>query len=211
VSHEPDENALSATLVTLAGTPDDASEVRPLLGLLATLSVLHVRTVEYAAVTGPHIGDDTLVAARQTLVHAWDDYVTLIDWPGFADAVARFGLNPSVTVQVFTAGGTAETMLSLYSRDERAMAPLDAGLWRLSGTESPYLTEPPEPEPGARDLLAGYAAAMAIRGRVQRALSCVEVRQHCCGPDAYRWLCAYADRCGTTMAAAAEAVLHGDV
>jgi hypothetical protein len=229
---ESNGSALAAGLIALAGTADDTPEVEALLLRITKLAAERVAAVDYASVTG--LGDRgfTMVTTSSDLVAAIDaaqftqggpcvqaledqapvDVLgldSMIRWPGFAAEAARLGLDATVSLPLFTGSGAATAVLNLYGRDEVAMAPLAAGIWRVYDPDRPlpFLTGPRPPEPGAQELLTGFAGAVAVRSSIQQAFYRIMDRQQCHASEAYEWLRVYAAETGTTLPAAAHAVL----
>lgn len=225
---------LAAGLIRLAETPDDAPAIEPLLRQITQFAVDRVAAVSYASITGLRGEEHTLVAASSDLIRAVDDAQfdqggpcvqalrdqspvdalgrkAMIDWPRFGAEADRLGLTASLSIPVFTGSGAAAAVLNLYGRDDVAMAPLVAGIWRIYDPERPlpYLLAPPEPEPGAQDLLTGFAGAIAVRAVIQQAIGRIMDRLDCAPGEAYRRLCAQAARTGITLRTAAEAINNG--
>jgi hypothetical protein len=225
---------LAAGLIQLAETPDDAPDIEPLLGQITQFAVDRIVAVSYASITGLRGEEYTMVAASSDLIRAVDEAQfdlggpcvqalrdqapvdapgrkAMIDWPRFAAEADRLGLTSSLSVPVFTGSGVAAAVLNLYGRDDVAMAPLAAGIWRIYDPERPlpYLLEPPRPEPGAQDLLTGFAGAVATRAVIQQGRVRIMDRHECVAREAYQWLCAHAAASGDTLRAAAEAINNG--
>jgi hypothetical protein len=231
MSIEHTGGGLAAGLIQLAETPDDAPDIEPLLRQITQFAVDRIVAVSYASITGLRGEGYTMVAASSDLIRAVDeaqfdqggpcvqalqdqapvdatDRKAMIDWPRFAAEADRLGLTAALSVPLYTGSGAAAAVLNLYGRDDIALAPLVAGIWRIYDPERPlsYLLQPPPPEPGAQDLLTGFGGAVAVRAVIQEALSRIIDDHDCTAGEAYQRLCADAARTGTTLRTAAEAI-----
>jgi hypothetical protein len=105
----PPQGPLAATLSTLAGTPDDASQIDAILGEIARLAADVIEPVSYGSITAFRAGAPTTVAASSQLALAVDlaqyadgtgpcvdalsegrpvdvaDAAAVMAWPGFRD------------------------------------------------------------------------------------------------------------------------------
>ncbi|GAA4604568.1 GAF domain-containing protein [Actinoplanes octamycinicus] len=232
------DDSLAGALVALAGTPDEASDLDERLARIARLAVDRVAAADFASVTTLRDGSYTTVACSGELVRAVDqiqyddkdgpclealrenravtvpDIATSVRWPGFARVALRLGLRASVSLPLFTAGGAAVASLNLHGRDDRAMAPLIAGVWDVYDPDRDLPAGVRRPEPaddGARELLAGFAAAVAVRSRIQQALALLRERHAETMQDAYHRLVGMAAESGRSVRVAAETVLAGDL
>ena len=249
------DSSLAVSVATLAGTPDDASDVDARLGEIAQLAVDRISAVDYTSITA--LGDDgyLTVAVSSDLIRAVDDVQyelggpcvqalkeqaptgalsgfgepagsgefdgseefegsgplsdNRMRWPGFVDAAARLGLTRTVSLPLFTGSGAAAAVLNLYGRDEAALAPLAAGIWIVYAGKPPsWYSGPLESvDAGARELVVGFAGAVAVRATIQHALSLITDRYDSSAVQAYHWLRTHADRTGHTLTEAAEALI----
>jgi hypothetical protein len=189
---------LVRSLVELAGTPDDASDVDRHLLTIVQLVAGVVDPVDYASVTAYRRGGITTVAASADVALAVDraqyadgtgpcvdtvrtgrvtpvpDIATTIAWPGFRAEAQRLGLQASLSVPLFAGRGVDVAALNLYSRDGAALAPLTA---RIRAVYDPYGTatpdETPRVDPGGEQLVTGLTAAFAVRAVIQQAIGLV--------------------------------------
>lgn len=146
---------LSESLVTLAGTPDDASDIPGQLAKIIQLIANLVTPVDYASVTAHRDDAYTTVATSGDLALAVDlaqyadrvgpcldaietgtpmsapDIATTMAWPGFRDEALRLGLRASLSVPLFAGRGVPIAALNLYSHDPDTMAPLIAEVWAV--------------------------------------------------------------------------------
>jgi hypothetical protein len=229
---------LAEAIVTLAETPDHASGVEERLGRIASLAADRIAAADYASITTLTGDEYTIVAASSDIARAVDeaqfadragpclqaletgepvgvpDIAATMDWPGFHEVAPALGLRASVSVPLYNGRGTPIAVLNLYGRDEAAMQPLIAGVAELYATSRELdlrIPRPPVSDPGAEELLAGYAGALSVRATIRLA---VEILAGSAGgsaggsaEDAYTALCAQAADNDTTLSVAAAAVL----
>ncbi len=223
---------LTGCLAALAGTPDDASWIECQLVTVAQLSGDLIAAVAYASVTAYRDDTVTTVAASSDIARAVDqaqyvdqagpcldaldtaspvavpDVTATTWWPGFRDSAHRHGITASVSIPLFAGRGTAMAALNLYSREPAALAPLTAAVWAAydlhdAGTS----THARGLDQGGETLIAGLAAAFAVRARIQEAIGVVMAGTHRTPDGAYLILRMRAAETGATLTDTAEAVL----
>jgi hypothetical protein len=223
---------LVRSLVQLAGTPDDASDVDAQLLTIVQLVADVVDPVDYASVTAHRRGGNTTVAASADVALAVDraqyaddsgpcldtlrsgrltsvpDIATTIAWPGFRVAAQRLGLQASLSVPLFAARGVDVAALNLYSRDAAALAPLTA---RLQVVYDPYGPVTQEEslrlDPGSEQLATGLTAAFAVRAVIQQAIGVVMASTNIDEDRAYLTLRVQAVDQGISLVETARALL----
>jgi hypothetical protein len=222
---------LAEAIIALAETPGHASEVEQHLAAIAALAADRVAAADYASVTTLHGREYTTVAASSDLALAVDeaqyadragpclqaletgepvgvpDIAATMDWPGFHQVAPTLGLRASISVPLYNGRGTPIAVLNLYSRDPAAMQPLIAAVAELYATSRELDLDPggpPVSDPGAEELLAGYAGALSVRATIQLALDILAGSTD----DPYTELCARAAQNGTSLSVAAAAVLR---
>jgi hypothetical protein len=229
---------LAELLVTLAGTPDDVPAIDVHLKILVQLAADRVGGVDYASVTT--LRDDTYctVAASSELADAVDqaqyaghggpcmqslddnrpvtlpDIANTMTWPRFREAAIRMGLSSSVSIPVVIGSGRTVAVLNLYGRDAIAMAPLIVGVWALYDPERPLPSDIdglPALSKGGTELLTGFAEALAVRSTIQLALGMIMSRAGITNDEAYLNLRLRAANSGTSLLAAADAIIRGDL
>ncbi|GAA3388591.1 GAF and ANTAR domain-containing protein [Cryptosporangium minutisporangium] len=216
-THAPDRSSgsgpLARSLVKLAGTPDDASDLDAQLVAIAQLAVECLPAVAYSSTTALREKAYTTVAATSALAAAVDDaqydarsgpclealesgapvavpdMATTMQWPGFRRTARRLGLDASLSIPLFAGRGDAVASMNLYSRDKTAMADVAAHVRAAFGTGD---SAPPKrrhtarpPATGADELAAGLVEALAVRDRIQLAIGMVAGRARCTATDAY--------------------------
>lgn len=226
------EGPLARCLVDLAETPDEASDLDERLALLTRLAADRIAAADFASVTTLRAGAYTTVAVSSELVRAVDEIqnehrdgpcidalhqakpvaaphlLTTVQWPGFTAEALRLGLRATLSVPVFTAGGTAAASLNLHGRDDEAMAPLIDGVWAIFDPDRELPRAPrPCPDEGGRELLAGFAEAVAVRATIQRALYAVMERHGEPVREAYLRLTGMAARTRSSVRDIARALL----
>jgi GAF domain-containing protein/ANTAR domain-containing protein len=229
-------SGLTNDLITLAGTPDDGSDVPVLLRSITQLTADLLPPVTYASVTvhqndadvtvamssqvalavdkaqyaedsGPCL--DTLRTAEPTVVPRID---AMVNWPGFRAEARRLGLHASLSIPLFAARGTPIAALNLYSRDTRAMAPLSVAVlatFESSGDgkdEDDFWFD--DLDPGALDLLDGLTGAFAVRTKIQQAFGVVMAGDRVSADAAYTVLRSRAAATGLSLITAAESVVN---
>jgi ANTAR domain-containing protein/GAF domain-containing protein len=224
---------LTVGLITLAGTPDDQSDVPVLLrsiiqyaaDLLAPVSyasitayendafttvamssevALAVDEAQYADQSGPCL--ETLLTATPTAVPRID---ATVRWPGFRAEAYRLGLRASLSIPLFAGRGVPVGALNLYSRDTEAMAPLSAAVLAVfeSSGEGGAAQPSEDLQPGLLQLVDGLIGAFAVRTRIQRALGVIMAAEHGNADSAYAVLRSRAVTTALSLTAAAESVL----
>jgi len=134
------------------------------------------------------------------------DIAATMDWPGFRQVAPALGLRASISVPLYNGRGTTIAVLNLYGRDDAAMEPLIAGVAELYANSRGVDLDAdgaPVSDPGAEELLAGYAGALSVRAIIQLALDILADHSD----DAYTELCARAVESGTSLSVAAVGVL----
>jgi hypothetical protein len=225
---------LAEAIVALAETPDHASGVEQRLAVIAALAADRVVAADYASVTTLRGGEHTTVAASSDIALAVDeaqfadwaglrlqapddsepveaaDTAATMTWPGFHEMAPDLGLRASASIPLYNGRGTTIAVLDLYGRDDAAMEPLITGLAELGDTSrepDPDSGDPPVPDPGAEELLAGYAGALSVRATIQLAVDILAGNTADRIDDAYAELCARAVANGTSLTVAATGVL----
>jgi hypothetical protein len=185
---------LQQQLISLAGTPDDSSQVGAGLVLIARLVADRLAAVEYASVTSRYEGAYATVAASNDPAVAVDeaqyrddagpclealdgeypaavpDIASTITWPGFRDAAGRFGLRASLSIPLFAGSGKTIAALNLYSRHPDAMKALTAAVWAAYEPELPEPGTNDDLDSGSREFTAGLIGALALRSMIQQAI-----------------------------------------
>ena len=226
-------SGLTEDLITLAGTPDDGSDVPALLRSITQFAADRLPPVSYASVTthrddgyvtvamssevalavdeaqyaedsGPCL--EALLTAEPTAVPRID---ATVNWPGFRAAAHRLGLRASLSIPLFGGRGKPIAALNLYSRDPSAMAPLSAAtlVAFVSSGEDVADAGTDGLDPGARQLVDGLVGALALRARIQLALGVIMATEHVSADAAYAILRSQAATTALSLAAAAERVL----
>ncbi|MFI6077184.1 GAF domain-containing protein [Actinoplanes sp. NPDC051343] len=225
---------LAEALVALAETPAHASGVEQRLAAIAALAADRVAASDYASITTLHGREYTTVAASSDIALAVDeaqfadragpclqaletgepvgvpDIAATMDWPGFHEVAPALGLRASISIPLYNGRGTTIAVLNLYGRDDAAMKPLIAAMAeRYAGSRELDLDAggPPVSDPGAEELLAGYAGALSVRATIQLALDVLAGSTPDRTDDAYTELCARAADNGTSLSVAAAGVL----
>jgi GAF domain-containing protein len=222
---------LAEAIIALAENPGHAPDVEQHLAAIVALAANRVAAADYASVTTLHGREYTTVAASSDLALAVDeaqyadragpclqaletgepvgvpDIAATMDWPGFHQVAPTLGLQASISVPLYNGRGTPIAVLNLYSRDHAAMQPLIAAVAELYATSRELNLDaggPPVSDPGAEELLAGYAGALSVRATIQLALDILAGSID----DPYTELCARAAQNGTSLSVAAAAVLR---
>ena len=225
---------LADAIVALAETPEHASGVEDRLATIATLAADRIGAADYASITTLRGDEYTTVAASSDIALAVDeaqftdragpclealetgepvgvpDIAATMDWPGFHELAPALGLRASVSVPLYNGRGTPIAVLNLYGRDETMMEPLIAGVAELYATSRELDLDaagPPLSDPGAEELLTGYAGALAVRATIRLAIEVLAGRTTGGTDEGYTALCARAAEQGSTLSAAAGAVL----
>ena len=232
------QGPLATGLITLAGTPEYVSTVEVQLREIAGLAAARVDAATYASITRLRGPSYITVALSDEIARAVDDAqyaddagpclealrtgrpvgvpdiaATTMRWPGFHEEAPRLGLHASVSIPLHTGRGGPVAVLNLYGRDQAAMMPLIAEISALQGyplEESAGPGSSALTDEGGRELVAGYAEALAVRARITLALTVIMDENRCTSDDAYVSLCIRAAQAGTDLAAAAAAVIPTD-
>ncbi|MFG1928611.1 GAF and ANTAR domain-containing protein [Cryptosporangium sp. NPDC048952] len=211
---------LARSLVKLAGTPDDASDLDDQLVAIAQLAAENLAAVSYASTTVLRDDAYTTVAATSALATAVDeaqyadgdgpclealdsgrpvsvpDMATTMRWPGFRETARGLGLHASLSVPLFAGRGDAVASMNLYGRDAIAMT--DLSLRVKAAFHTPDPAHRPEAT-GADDLADGLARALAVRDRIQLAVGMLAERTRCSMADAYLSLRVHAADAGIPL------------
>ena len=114
-----------------------------------------------------------------------------------------------MSVPLYAGSGEPVAVLNLYGHDAAAMAPLTEAVWRrykpnpaAGGGEAEDL------EPGASDLMAGLAEAVAIRATIQQAVGLIMAWQAVGALDAYLYLRARAAETRRSLTTTAAAIIQ---
>jgi hypothetical protein len=223
---------LAQSLIALAGMPDDFSTVDDQLTLIARLAADRVAAVDYASVTAIREDAYTTVAASSELAVAVDeaqygeqagpcleplhtgapvpvlDIAATMVWPGFRDHAVKIGLRASMSLPLYAGSGTPVAVLNLYSHDATAMAALTEALWTVYKPGSVAGGQAVDLEPGALELMAGLVKVFAIRATIQQAVGVIMAWEAVGALDAYLSLRARAAEAGSSLTAAAAAVIQ---
>jgi GAF domain-containing protein/ANTAR domain-containing protein len=238
-SHRPpDDDAqqprgpLARRIISLAGTPDDASDIDTRLAAIAQSVADTVGPVAYASITAVRDGAFTTVAASSELAVAVDeaqyaeksgpcldaladgtpvgvgDMDTTMAWPGFRRQAVRMGLSASLSVPLFAGSGVMIAALNLYGHDAVAMASLTARVTAVFDADPPGGADRDEriEDTSDADLIAGLAEAFHVRSLIQRAVGFVMARDRCTAEAAYLSLRVRAAVSGIGLAEIAAAV-----
>jgi hypothetical protein len=223
---------LATCIVTLAGTPDDASDIDTQLTAIARLAADTLPAVSYASVTAVRDGDDTTVAASSELATAVDqaqyaddsgpcldalrdgtpvpvdNIAATMKWPKFREAAERMGLKASLSVPLFAGSGTTIAALNLYSHDLPAMLTLNAWVWTVYNIDPTAHPQPDAPllDAGGQDLIGGLIEAFEVSALIQRAIGIVMVEEGSSIEQAYRILRVRAAEAGASLTDIAAAL-----
>lgn len=222
--------ALARSIVTLAGTPDDACDVDAHLVMIARLAADTLPPVTYASITAVRDGNHTTVAASSELAIAVDEaqyadrsgpclealqgtpvgvdsIAATMKWPGFRGQAAGIGLKASLSVPLFAGSGATIAVLNLYGHDPVTMIPLNARVWAVYHNDPSTDPDPDGPPVDAAgdDLITGLLAAFQVRARIQRAIGVLMAEQCSTAEDAYLTLRGRAAEAGTSLADIADA------
>ena len=220
---------LAKAIVALAETPDHVSGVEQRLAVIAALAAERVAAADYASVTTLRGGAHTTVAAGSDIALAVDEaqfadwaglrlqlpensepvpgIAATMDWPGFPEVAPALGLRASTSVPLYNGRGTTIAVLDLYGRDAAAMEPLINRLAELGDSSREPDCDSPVSDPGAEELLAGYAGALSVRATIQLAVDILAGNTADRADDAYTELCARAAANGTSLTVAATGIL----
>lgn len=229
-----DGSPLAEAIVDLAATPAHASGIVARLTAIARLAVERVAAADYASVTTLQGREYTTVAASHDIAAAVDeaqyadgtgpclealrtgepvtvpDTAATMQWPGFHEAAPGLGLEASVSVPLYAGHGLPIAVLNLYARDSTAMAPLITSVAELyAARRGLSLGLPPLPieDPGAEELVTGYAQALSVRATVQLAVEILAGATGGSTDEAYARLCSRAAEAGDSLTTTAETVI----
>lgn len=227
-------SGLTDDLITLAGTPDDRSDVPVLLRSITQFAADLLSPATYASMTVHRNDDFVTVAMSSRTALAVDDaqYAddsgpcldalrtgeptavpridATVNWPGFRAAAYRLGLRASLSIPLFAGRGTPIAALNLYGHDTQAMAPLSAAVlatFEGSGEDDDDDLWFDELDPGGLDLVDGLTGAFAVRTRIQLAFGVIMAADHVSADSAYAVLRSRAATTGLSLITAAESVL----
>jgi hypothetical protein len=165
-----------------------------------------VDDAQYADGAGPCL--DALVTGAPVGV---PDIDAAVQWPGFHEVAPEMGLKASVSVPLYAGRGDPVAALNVYSHDRVAMAPLIAGISAVHGHPSAQADAALLSgvlDDGGRELVTGYAEALAVRATVRFAIELISMEIGCSRDDSYLSLCLRATEAGTDLAAAAAALIN---
>ena len=228
---------LAESLVTLAGMPDDTSNLDDHLVTIARLAADMVTPVSYASVTVMRENAYTTVAATSELAVAVDkaqyadqsgpclesldegmpvavpDIAATMKWPGFRDTAFQLGLRASVSVPLFAGSGRPVAVLNLYGHDAGLMARLAGRVLAAFDTDVADATrsegpEDPDWDAGSQDLIAGLNEAFAVRTCIQQCIGIIIQRERCTPDSAYLILRGRAAETGESLLGLAQALVH---
>jgi hypothetical protein len=200
---------LSARIIVLAETPEDASIVDDILRTIGPLAADLVAPARYASVTSNRTGaplttvstsseiaiavdcaqyaDDAgpcLDAVRTNRTVHLSELPSTMEWPGFRDVAVSLGLRSSLSIPLLAASGRSVASLNLYSHDGDAFAALADRVELLEKGDDEG--EPEETlDPGSEQLIAGLAEAAFIIRIIKRAVGVVMQREHVPSTEAY--------------------------
>jgi hypothetical protein len=224
---------LADDLITLAGTPDDGSDVPALLRSITQFAADLLPAVRYASVTVYQKDAFVTVAMSSEVALAVDEAqyaddsgpcldalrtaepsaVPRIDatmkWPGFRAEAYRLGLHASLSIPLFGGRGTPIAALNLYSHDTAAMTPLSAAVLATFESSGEDGAEPKSDDlrPGELQLVEGLIGALAVRTRIQLALGVIMATEHVDADSAYAILRSRAAATALSLTAAAGSIL----
>jgi hypothetical protein len=223
--------SLRGELVTLAGTPDDAPAVAPLLVTIAGLAADRVDAISYASVTQSHEGAYTTVAASSALAVAVDEaqyadkagpcldalatggvvgvpaIAATMAWPGFRTAATRIGMRASLSVPLFAGRGTPVAALNLYGRRPEPLSRLTAAVWAVFDPRTDAGQEGTGLDDGGVELVTGLQDAFVVRGLIQQAMGIIMATTRCEPEAAYDDLCTRASTTSTAMTDVAHRII----
>ena len=230
----PDQPLVDA-IVALAETPDHTRDLDARLTAIARLAVDRVAAADYASITTLQGDEYTTVATTSDIALAVDeaqfadgtgpclqalesgepvgvpDVSATMDWPHFHAVAPGLGLQASVSIPLYTGRGLPIAVLNMYGRDDLAMAPLIvavADLYAISRELSLDMEKPPVSDPGAQELLDGYAQALAVRATIQLALKVLARQMGSSEDDAYTELCLRTTETGDSLSTVAATILQ---
>jgi hypothetical protein len=226
------QSPLTACLIALAGTPDDASWIECQLVTIAQLSADLITPVTYASVTAYRDDVVTTVATSSEIARAVDqaqyaeqtgpcldaldtaspvavpDIAATMRWPCFRDSADRLGITASLSIPLFAGRGTAMAALNLYGRDPNSLTPLSAAVWAAYDPQTPGTSaRASDLDEDTEALVLGLAGAFAVRARIQQAIGAIMAATHRTADAAYLVLRMRAAETGTTLTDTAAAVI----
>jgi hypothetical protein len=234
VPHPPAPNPLTACLVALAGTPDDASWIDCQLLAIAQSSADLIAPVAASSITAYRGDALTTVAASSDIAIAVDqaqyddeagpcldaldtaspvavpEVAATTQCPRFRDCAHRLGITAWLSIPLFAGRGVPIAALNLYSRGPQSLAPLSAA---VRATYDPQVSSGTsaarEPlDPGGEALIAGLAGAFTVRAGIQQAIGVIMAANHRTADTAYLILRMRAAETGATLTeTAATAVI----
>jgi GAF domain-containing protein len=235
ISQREVRGPLVDNLVTLAATPDDASDIDARLVTITQLAADMITPVSYASITAVRAGAFTTVAASSDLALAVDeaqyaentgpclnalqdgtpvavnDIAATMRWPNFRDTAFRIGLRTSLSIPLFAGSGTPIAALNLYGHDPDTMAPLTSQVWavynRAPTADGDHVPELGTLDPTSRELIIGLTEAFAVRATIQQAIGMIMARRQCTTAPAYVALRVRAAETGTSLGSVATTVL----
>jgi hypothetical protein len=220
--------ALHESIVELAETPDDASQVQALLQRIVKLVAAHVRPVAYTSVTAEREGAPTTVAMSNELALEVDqaqyddcngpcldalntgipisvpDAATTLQWPGFRDAAASIGLQASLSIPLFAGRGYPVAALNLYARRWDALAPLTNAILAIISHDLDHAPATEDLDPGSAALVTGIYEGFHVQQRIQVGVGLLMARDKSSEETAYLTLREHAANSGTTLLEAAD-------
>jgi len=225
---------LAESIVTLAGMPDDESEIQSRLVAIAQLTAQMVSPVSYASVTALRDDAYTTVATSSYVALAIDsaqyadhagpcldaidtgipvdvpDIAMTLAWPGFQEQAYKLGLRASLSIPLFAGSGEPIAALNLYGHDPATMAPLIAHVGSVYDLSRP----PPGTEgsqaldQGGQELVTGLTDAFAVRALIHRAIGVIMASEDHPADQAYLILRLRAADTGASLPDAAAAVIR---
>lgn len=195
-------------LVGLAGSPDDSPAIDAYLRELVETVPRVVAAVDHASVTVHRDGvystlaeSDELALAVDAAQYAADDGPCLDalnvgepvgvhdtsngdGWARFRQKADSVGVSASLSIPLFTAGGTVVAALNLYARRPAEMAALISRVVDLfQGTET-AVGRPPL-DGGSAELVEALGAALRVHDDIQHALGMLMGRRQLSAAAAY--------------------------
>ena len=233
ITEPPVENPLTACLIGLAGTPDDASWIDCQLLTIAQWSADLIAPVAYASITAYRDDTVTTVAASDDAARAVDraqyddeagpclealdagcptavpDVAATVRWPGFRDCAHRFGITASLSIPLFAGRGVATAALNLYGREPHSLTSLGAAVQATYDAQAgPGTAGTGElVDHGGEALTAGLAGAFTVRAQIQQAIELLMTTTHRTADAAYLLLRMRAAETGALLADTATAVI----
>jgi hypothetical protein len=228
---------LSARIIVLAETPEDASIVDDILRTIGPLAADLVEPARYASVTSYRTGAPlTTVSTSSDIAIAVDcaqyaddagpcvdavrtsrtvhlsELPSTMEWPGFRDVAVSLGLRSSLSIPLLAASGRSVASLNLYSHDADAFTTLADRVDLLDKYGDDGDEGQPEEtlDPGSEQLIAGLAEAAFIIRIIKRAVGVVMQREHVPPTEAYVLLRIRAAEIGQPLTETALAVARGE-